>query len=123
MDGELRFATQDHPLAFARARPSPVLVRISSRSNSASPPNTVSIKRPWAVVVSAQVSLSDLKPFLGDRSQQVQEIARGSRQAIEPGDDQYVALREYRHQAHQLLAIGPSTADFLLKYLDRISRL
>ncbi len=31
--------------------------RINSRSNSASPPSTVSIKRPCAVVVSAQVSL------------------------------------------------------------------
>src|SRR5258705_566253 len=42
------------PLAFARSRPSPVRVRISSRSNSARPPKTVSIKRPCAVVVSAQ---------------------------------------------------------------------
>jgi hypothetical protein len=50
------------PLAFARSRPSPVRVRISSRSNSANPPNAVSIKRPCAVVVSAQVSLRDLKP-------------------------------------------------------------
>jgi len=50
------------PLAFARSRPSPVRVRISSRSNSANPPNTVSISRPCAVVVSAHVSLRDLKP-------------------------------------------------------------
>jgi hypothetical protein len=41
------------PLAFARARPSPVRVRISSRSNSARPPSTVSMRRPCAVVVSA----------------------------------------------------------------------
>src|SRR5438067_2190157 len=43
----------------------PVRVRISSRSNSANPPKTVSIKRPWAVVVSVRVSLSDLNraPF------------------------------------------------------------
>ena len=33
-----------------------------SRSNSASPPRTVSINRPCGVVVSAQVSASDLKP-------------------------------------------------------------
>src|SRR5262249_56658789 len=50
------------PRAFARARPSPVRARISSRSNSARPPRTVSISRPWAVVVSAQASLRLLKP-------------------------------------------------------------
>jgi hypothetical protein len=38
------------------------VMRLSSRSNSASPPSTVSIRRPCAVVVSAHVSLRDLKP-------------------------------------------------------------
>src|SRR5882757_9516572 len=38
------------PLAFARSRPSPVRVRISSRSNSARPPKTVSINRPTALI-------------------------------------------------------------------------
>jgi hypothetical protein len=42
----------------ARLRPSPVLARISSRSNSAKPPRTVSISLPCGVVVSAQASLS-----------------------------------------------------------------
>ena len=46
--------------ALAPMRPSPVRTRINSRSNSASPPRTVNIRRPWAVVVSAQVSPSDL---------------------------------------------------------------
>jgi len=46
----------------ARFRPSSVLARISSRSNSASPPSTVSISLPCAVVVSAHASASDLKP-------------------------------------------------------------
>jgi tetratricopeptide (TPR) repeat protein len=50
------------PRATARARPSPVRARIRSRSNSARPPSTVSIKRPCDVVVSAHVSPSDLKP-------------------------------------------------------------
>jgi hypothetical protein len=62
MARQLWLATEDNPLAFARSRPSPVRVRISSRSNSANPPNTVSIKRPCAVVVSAHVSLRDLNP-------------------------------------------------------------
>jgi hypothetical protein len=50
------------PRALASLRPSPVRARISSRPNSARPLRTVSIRRPWAVVVSAQVSLRDRKP-------------------------------------------------------------
>ena len=50
------------PRSLARLRPSPVRARINSRSNSARPPSTVSISRPWALVVSAHASLSDLKP-------------------------------------------------------------
>src|SRR6266566_4669799 len=42
--------------------PAPHLSRIKSRSNSASAPSTASIKLPCGVVVSAQLSLSDLKP-------------------------------------------------------------
>src|SRR6476619_6537294 len=47
--------------ALARTRPSVVRLRIRWRSNSASPPRTVSINRPCGVVVSAQGSPSDLK--------------------------------------------------------------
>src|SRR5262249_51454702 len=43
-------------------RPSPVRAMISSRSNSASPPSTVSMRRPCGVVVLAQASPRDLKP-------------------------------------------------------------
>ena len=50
------------PFATARARPSPVRAQINSRSNSARPPSTISIKRPCAVVVSAHVSLSERNP-------------------------------------------------------------
>src|SRR2546427_4687729 len=39
-----------------------VRARISSRSNSAKPPRTGSIRRPCGVVVSAQASPGDLKP-------------------------------------------------------------
>ncbi len=49
-------------LALARSRPSLVRLRINSRSNSARPPRTVSVKQPCGVVVSAQVSRSDRKP-------------------------------------------------------------
>jgi hypothetical protein len=47
--------------ALARARSSPARMRISSRSNSAHPPRTVSIKRPCAVVVSAHASPSRIR--------------------------------------------------------------
>ena len=50
------------PRALARSLPSPVRLLINSRSNSARPPRTVSISRPCGVVVSAQVSRSDLNP-------------------------------------------------------------
>ena len=50
------------PLALARALPSLVRARISSRSNSAKPPRIVSINLPCGVVVSAQLSCSDLNP-------------------------------------------------------------
>ena len=50
------------PRALARSRPAPVRARMSSRSNSARPPRTVSISRPCGVVVSAQLSFKLLNP-------------------------------------------------------------
>jgi hypothetical protein len=58
----LGFRPSFTPRAIARARPSPVLALISSRSNSARPPSTVSINRPCGVVVLAQVSPRERKP-------------------------------------------------------------
>jgi len=48
------------PARLARSLPSLVLILISSRSNSARPPSTVSISLPAGVVVSAQGSARDL---------------------------------------------------------------
>ncbi len=64
------------PRAFARFRPSLVRALINSRSNSASLPSTVSMSRPWAVVVSAQVSASNRKPpaCLTDRIEHVEQV-------------------------------------------------
>ena len=47
------------PRFCARLRPSAVRVRIRSRSTSANPPSTASIKRPVLVPVSAHGSASD----------------------------------------------------------------
>ena len=52
------------PRSLARFLPSPVRARISSRSNSAKPPRTVSISLPCGVVVSAQASFRLRKPAL-----------------------------------------------------------
>lgn len=51
---QLRLAAHATPRALARSRPSPVRLRINSRSNSAGPPRTVSINLPCGVVVSAK---------------------------------------------------------------------
>jgi len=62
MGVSLNFGPIFTPRALARSLPSPVRARINSRSNSASPPRTVNIRRPCAVVVPAHVSLRDLNP-------------------------------------------------------------
>ena len=70
---ELRLRPNLTPRALARSRPSLVRTLIRSRSNSASPPSTVSISRPCDVVVSAHVSLSDRNPApCGDGGEGVQ---------------------------------------------------
>jgi hypothetical protein len=60
--GELSRPAEPDTALLPRFLPSPVLARISSRSNSAKPPSTVSIRRPCGLVVSAQVSFNERKP-------------------------------------------------------------
>src|SRR5271168_4116877 len=90
------------PRAFARSRPSPVRARINSRSNSASPPSTVSIKRPCAVVVSAHVSWSERNPA------PLPVIAASvfRRSPVEARHHQHVAFGELVERAAQLNAVG-----------------
>src|ERR1700719_961776 len=100
------------PFALARSRPSPVRARINSRSNSASPPSTVSIRRPWAVVVSAHVSLSERKPAplpviaasVFNRSR-VDRASRSRRVTVK-----HVALFKLADDAAQLGAVGSRAA-------------
>jgi hypothetical protein len=74
MRRQLARPTELTPRACARLRPSPVRARISSRSNSAKPPRTVSIRRPCGVVVSAQEGPEADAP-LGKRVKRVEQIA------------------------------------------------
>src|SRR3954447_14465094 len=70
------------PLAFARSRPSPVRVLINSRSNSARPANT-----------GHQAAMRcGGGALLGDRAQQVEEIAGRACQPVKPGDNKYIAF-------------------------------
>jgi hypothetical protein len=62
MSGHLERATEPHPRRLRALTALAGAGRISSRSNSARQPSTVSISRPCGVVVSAHVSLSDRKP-------------------------------------------------------------
>jgi hypothetical protein len=87
---------------LARERPSPMRARISSRSNSANPPRTVSIRRPCALVVSAHVSPSEWNPAL--RSVIVARVFRRSR----------VELVE---RLEKLAAVGLGAADYLAEHL------
>jgi len=100
-----------------------VRARIRSRSNSASPPSTVSINRPCDVVVSAHVSPRDLKPaFLPVIAASVfnrSRVDRGNRSnhvttTTSPGGDFEekpaklwpVGLGAARHFAEHLFASG-----------------
>src|SRR5262245_38331067 len=77
------------PRSLTTLRPSLVRARISSRSNSASPLSTMSMRRPRGLVVSAQLSLRLLKPApLGERRNDVEQVAG---RAGRLGDDQHVA--------------------------------
>jgi hypothetical protein len=60
--GQFRFPPHLYAARHGAALPSLVRARISSRSNSASPPRTVSINRPCAVVVSAHASPRERNP-------------------------------------------------------------
>jgi hypothetical protein len=102
------------PFATARARPSPVRARISSCSNSAKPASIVSIRRPCGVVVSAKAGL-----LLGDRRQDVEQVARRSRQAIEPRHQKHVAGVELVERTAKLGAIGRRAAGRLTPHLLR----
>jgi hypothetical protein len=71
------------------------------------PVSMVSSSRPCAVVVSHQVSASDLKAICRSPSwvQDVQQITGGSGQPVEPGHHQHVTGLKHPHHLGQL---GPN---------------
>jgi hypothetical protein len=106
--GEFEFRPHFHALRLGAFRPSPVRARINSRSNSASPPSTVNIRRPCAVVVSAHVSPRDLNPaFFAAIAATVlrrSRVDRASRSGV------HIAFVERRQCAAQSGAVGPCAA-------------
>ena len=96
------------PWAFARLRPSAVRVRIRSRSTSASPPSTASIKRPVLMPVSAHGSASDrncafastMRLTMANRS----KVLRG--QPVNPRHRHHVAGGELAEHPVKLAPVG-----------------
>jgi hypothetical protein len=94
------------PAGKTRNNASPVRARINSRSNSASPPSTVSIKRPCAVVVSAHASARDRNPAsLPVIAARVFEKVSG--RACQPVEPRYHHYVEKRGEKCDLF-IGPT---------------
>ncbi len=93
--------------------------RINSRSNSARPPSTVSIRRPWGVVVSAHVSPSERKPACLPviaarvlRRSRVERASRSSRVTHE-----HVAGVELVEHSAELRPVGLCSARHFAEYL------
>jgi hypothetical protein len=103
--------------ALARLLPSAVRVRIRSRSTSASPPSTASIKRLVLVPVSAHGSASDrncppaftIRLAIDDGEQ----IERAARQPVDARHRHYVARGEAVEHAGKLGPVGPRARHLL----------
>ena len=86
------------PLALARPLPSLVRLRINSRSNSASPPRTVSINLPCAAVVRPGVPHRfEARALVGDGTEQIEEVPCRACQLIEARYHEHVVPAEAAH--------------------------
>jgi hypothetical protein len=104
------------PRALARFHPSAVRARIRSRSNSASPPSTLSIKRPCAVVVSAHASARDRNPpSLPVIAARV--VSGRARQPLEPRHHHHVAGADPGQQPAKLRPVGVGSARHFAEHL------
>src|ERR1700738_3252639 len=100
MAGQLWLAAEDHPpclrplAALAGACPDQFALELGETAQNGQHQTTTRRR-----CVSPDVSKRlEARSFFPDRPQQIQEITCGSRQPIEPGDNQYVVLREQSHQ-------------------------
>ena len=98
------------PRALARSRPSPVRLRISSRSNSERRPGIPQRLEAGALV--------------GDGAKQVEKVFRRPGEAIKPVTTKTSSLpRRPDVQAGQLFPVRLCAADLLLEYLGAARRL
>jgi hypothetical protein len=100
MAGELRFATQDDPprlrtlTPFAGPRSDKFPFELGKTTQYGQHETAVRCRR-----VSPGVSERfEAGSLFGNCTQEIEEIAGRPRQAIKPGDNQYIALRENRHE-------------------------
>jgi hypothetical protein len=93
-----------------------VRTRIKSRSNSASPPSTVSIKRPCGPCIAER---SETGFPIGNRRERVQQVARRSRQPASRVTSQHVAGVELVEQAAKLRPVGLGAARHFAEHLAR----
>src|SRR6266851_1363875 len=99
---------------------------MSSRSNSANPPSTVSMRRPCGVMVSVQLSLrgAEAGALLSDRIQDIGQVARQAHQPIQPRDGQHAHSRRGRVKTIWLVAgagIEPATYGLRFRRSDQLS--
>jgi hypothetical protein len=97
------------PWALARLLPSAVRVRIRSRSTSAKPPNTVSIKRPVLAPVSAHGSAKDRNCALASTMRlTIPKRSKGAaRQPVDPCHRHHVAGSQLAQHPVKLAPVGP----------------
>src|SRR6516162_3804860 len=104
------------PWALARLLPSAVRVRIRSRSTSAIPPSTASIKRPVLVPVSAGPRLgqgSELRLGVHDALDDAEQIKGAAREAVDPRHRHHVAGAELAEHPVKLAPVGPRARHLL----------
>src|SRR5262249_6906039 len=105
------------PSARARARPSLVRCKIRSRSNSAIPDSTVNIRRPCAVVVSAQIAKRlEAGAFPADQVDDPKQVDRRARQPVKLGHDQAVTSLKLIERALQFRPPGGNAGHLLAEY-------
>ena len=103
------------PWALARLLPSAVRVRIRSRSTSASPPSTASIKRPVLLVLSAHGSAKNRNCAFGvhDLLDDGEQVEGAARQPVNPRHRHHVAGGQLAEHPVKLAPVGPRARHLL----------